>query len=168
MIDQPTSPLRQRMIEDMTARRYTEKVQKSYLLHIWRFAVFLRRSPDTATVEDVRLYQLHLAKQHVGAPTVNVAVVALRFFFNVTLERPELARHLTSLHKPRRAPVVLNQEEMARLLEAAPGLKYKAAFGVAYGAGLRVSEVVALKVSDIDSKRMTPALCSSHHPNANA
>src|SRR5271168_2613502 len=134
---------------------YTEKVQKSYILHIWRFAVFLGRSPDTATVEDVRLYQLHLAKQHFGAPTINVAVVALRFFFNVTLERPELARYLTSVHKPRKAPVVLNQEEIARLLEAAPGLKYKAAFGVAYGAGLRVSEVVALKVSDIDSKRMT-------------
>ena len=155
MIDKPNSPLRQRMIEDMTARRYTEKVQKSYILHIWRFAVFLGRSPDTATVEDVRLYQLHLAKQHFGAPTINVAVVALRFFFNVTLERPELARYLTSVHKPRKAPVVLNQEEIARLLEAAPGLKYKAAFGVAYGAGLRVSEVVALKVSDIDSKRMT-------------
>ena len=119
------------------------------------FAVFLGRSPDTATAEDVRLYQLHLAKQHFGAPTINAAVAALRFFFNVTLERPELARHLTSVHKPRRAPVVLNQEEVARLLEAAPGLKYKAAFGVAYGAGLRVSEVVALKVSDIDSKRMT-------------
>ena len=83
------------------------------------------------------------------------AVVALRFFFNVTLERPELAR---PSHRPctsRAGAGGLNQEEMPRLLEAAPGLKYKAAFGVAYGAGLRVSEVVALKVSDIDSKRMT-------------
>jgi site-specific recombinase XerD len=79
----------------------------------------------------------------------------LRFFFNVRLERPDLVRHLTSVHKPRRAPVVLNQDEVIRLLATAPGLKYKAAFGVAYGAGLRVSEVVALKVSDIDSKRMT-------------
>ncbi len=155
MIDKPNSPLRQRMIEDMTARRYTEKVQKSYIRQIWRFAVFLGRSPDTATIEDVRLYQLHLAKQHFGPPTINLAVIALRFFFNVTIERPELGRHLATVHKPRKAPVVLNQEEMARLLEAAPGLKYKAAFGVAYGAGLRVSEVVALKVSDIDSKRMT-------------
>ncbi len=155
MIDKPNSPLRQRMIEDMTARRYTEKVQKDYIRHVWRFAVFLRRSPDAATAEDVRLYQLHLAKQHFGAPTINAAVAALRFFFNVTLERPELTRHLAGVHKPRKAPVVLNQEEMALLLEAAPGLKYKAAFGVAYGAGLRVSEVVALKVSDIDSKRMT-------------
>ncbi len=155
MIDKPNSPLRQRMTEDMTARRFTEKVQKDYIRHVRNFAVFLRRSPDAATAEDVRLFQLHMANRQIGAPTINAAVAALRFFFNVTLERPELARHLAGVHKPRRAPVVLNQEEVARLLEAAPGLKYKAAFGVAYGAGLRVSEVVALKVSDIDSKRMT-------------
>jgi site-specific recombinase XerD len=155
MIDKPNSPLRQRMIEDMTARRFKEKVQKDYLRHVRNFAVFLGRSPDSATAEDVRLFQLHMANRQIGAPTINAAVAALRFFFNVTLERPELAHHLASVHKPRRAPVVLNQEEVARLLEAAPGLKYKAAFGVAYGAGLRVSEVVALKVSDIDSKRMT-------------
>ena len=96
-----------------------------------------------------------MAKQNIGVPTINSAIAALRFFFNVTLERPELVRHLTTVHKPRRTPVVLNQDEMVRLIEAAPGLKYKAAFGVAYGAGLRVSEVVALKVSDIDSQRMT-------------
>ena len=155
MIDKPNSPLRQRMIEDMTARRYTEKVQRDYIRHVLRFALFLGRSPDAATAEDVRLFQLHMAKQKIGPSTVNAAISALRFFFNVTLDRPELARHLTSVHEPRKAPVVLNQEEMARLLDAAPGLKYKAAFGVAYGAGLRVSEVVALKVSDIDSKRMT-------------
>jgi integrase/recombinase XerD len=155
MLDKPNSPLRQRMIEDMTARRFKEKVQKDYVRHMRRFAAFLGRSPDGATSEDVRRFQLHLATQQTGAPTINSAIAALRFFFNVTLERPDLARHLTTVHKPRKAPVVLNQEEVVRLLEAAPGLKYKAAFGVAYGAGLRVSEVVALKVSDIDSKRMT-------------
>jgi integrase/recombinase XerD len=155
MIDKPNSPLRQRMIEDMTARRYQQKVQKDYLRHVRNFAVFLGRSPDAATAEDVRLFQLHMARQQIGAATIKATVTALRFFFNVTLERPELTRHLTSVHQPRKAPVVLNEEEVARLLEAAPGLKYKAAFGVAYGAGLRVSEVVALKVSDIDSKRMT-------------
>ena len=74
MIDKPNSPLRQRMIEDMTARRYTEKVQKSYIRQIWRFAAFLGRSPDTATIEDVRLYQLHLAKQPFGAPTINLVL----------------------------------------------------------------------------------------------
>ena len=155
MLDKPNSPLRQRMIEDMTARRFKEKVQKDYVRHVRRFAAFLGRSPDTATSEDLRRFQLHMATQQTGAPTINSAIAALRFFFNVTLERPDLARHLTTVHKPRKAPVVLNHEEVVRLLEAAPGLKYKAAFGVAYGAGLRVSEVVALKVSDIDSKRMT-------------
>jgi site-specific recombinase XerD len=155
MIDKPNSPLRQRMTEDMTSRRYQEKVQKDYLRHVSNFAVFLGRSPDTATAEDVRLFQLHMATRRIGAPTINSAISALRFFFNVTLERPELVRHLTSVHEPRKAPVVLSEEEVVRLLEAAPGLKYKAAFGVAYGAGLRVSEVVALKVSDIDSQRMT-------------
>ena len=153
--DKPISPTLQRMIEDMTARRYKEKVQKDYARHVGRFTAFLGRSPDTATAEEVRLFQVNLAKQNIGVPTINSAIAALRFFFNVTLERPELVRNLTTVHKPRRAPVVLNQEEMVRLIEAAPGLKYKAAFGVAYGAGLRVSEVVALKVSDIDSQRMT-------------
>jgi len=151
----PTSPLLQRMIDDMTARRFKEKVQQGYVRHVRNFTAFLGRSPDSATSEDVRLFQLHLAKQPFGAPTINSAIFALRFLFNVTLERPDLARPLTTVHKPRKAPVVLNQDEMIRLLEAAPGLKYKAAFGVAYGAGLRVSEVVALKVSDIDSQRMT-------------
>jgi hypothetical protein len=84
------------------------------------FAVFLRRSPDAATSEDVRLYQLHMAKQQIGAPTINAAVAALRFFFNMTIERPELGRPLTGLHKPRRAPVVLSEEKVVRLLEAAP------------------------------------------------
>jgi integrase/recombinase XerD len=155
MLDKSHSPLRQRMIEDMTARRFKEKVQKDYVRHVKNFAAFLGGSPDTATSEDVRRFQLHMATARIGAPTINAAVAALRFFFNVTIERPDLVRHLTSVHKPRKAPVVLNQEEVIRLLEAAPGLKYKAAFGVAYGAGLRVSEVVALKVSDIDSQRMT-------------
>jgi site-specific recombinase XerD len=155
MLDKSNSPLRQRMIEDMTARRYKEKVQKDYVRHVKNFAAFLGRSPDAASSEDVRRYQLHMATQRIGAPSINAAIAALRFFFNVTLERPDLVRHLTSVHKPRRAPVVLNQDEVIRLLATAPGLKYKAAFGVAYGAGLRVSEVVALKVSDIDSKRMT-------------
>lgn len=153
--DKPISPTLQRMIEDMTARRYKEKVQKDYARHVGRFSAFLGRSPDTVTAKEVRLFQLDMAKQNIGVPTINSAIAALRFFFNVTLERPELVRHLTTVHKPRRTPVVLNQDEMVRLIEAAPGLKYKAAFGVAYGAGLRVSEVVALKVSDIDSQRMT-------------
>ena len=119
------------------------------------FTVFLGRSPDTATSEDLRLFQLHMTRNQVGAASVNCAIVALRFFFKVTLERADLVRRLTFVHEPRKAPTVLSQEEVARLLEAAPGVKYKAALGVAYGSGLRASEVVALKVSDIDSQRMT-------------
>src|SRR3974377_285969 len=96
-----------------------------------------------------------MAQQQISAGSINAAIAALRFFFNVTLERPDLVRPLTTVNKPRKAPVVLSQEEVARLLEAAPGLKYKAALSVAYGAGLRVSEVANLKVSDIDNQRMT-------------
>ncbi len=155
MSDKSITALRQRMIDDMTARRFNPSTQKVYLRHVRSFAAFLGRSPDGATGEDVRRYQLHLAQQPIGAATVNAACSALPFFFNVTLDRPEVARHLTPVRQPRKAPVVLSQEEVAQLLEAAPGIKYKAALSVAYGAGLRVSEVVALKVSDIDSQRMT-------------
>ena len=155
MSDKPISPLRQRMIDDMTARRFKEKVQKDYVRHVRTFAVFLGRSPDTATSEDLRRYQLHMAQQQVSPWTINSAIAALRFFFTVTLERPDLVRPLRLVTEPRRTPVVLSPEEVARLLEAAPGLKYKAALSVAYGAGLRVSEVAKLKVSDIDRERMT-------------
>jgi integrase/recombinase XerD len=155
MPDKPISPLRQRLIDDMTARRYGEKAQKAYVRHVRTFAAFLGRSPDTATSDDLRRFQLHLAQQQISPGSINAAITALRFFFTVTLERPDLVRPLRLVNEPRKAPVVLSQEEVARLLEAAPGLKYKAALCVAYGAGLRVSEVANLKVSDIDSQRMT-------------
>ena len=155
MLDKPISPLRQRMIDDMTARRINEHTQRNYVRNVRMFAAFLGRSPDTATKEDLRRFQLHMAKQQMSAGSINAAIATLRFFFTVTLERPDLVLPLTTVNKPRRAPVVLSQEEVARLLEAAPGLKYKAALSVAYGAGLRVSEVANLKVSDIDSQRMT-------------
>jgi integrase/recombinase XerD len=142
------------MIDDMTARRYSEKVQKAYVRHVRTFAAFLGQSPDTATSDDLRRFQLHMAQQQISPGSINAAIAALRFFFTVTLERPDLVRPLTTVNKPRKAPVVLSQEEVARLLEAAPGVKYKAALSVAYGAGLRVSEVANLKVSDIDSQRM--------------
>ena len=149
---QAISPLRQRLIDDMTARRFGEKPQKDYVRHVRTFAAFLGRSPDTATSEDLRRFQLHMAQQQISPGSINAAIAALRFFFTVTLERPDLVRPLRIVNEPRKAPVVLSQEEVARLLEAAPGLKYKAALSVAYGAGLRVSEVANLKVSDIDSR----------------
>jgi integrase/recombinase XerD len=155
MSAKPISPLRQRLIDDMTARRFSEATRKDYVRHVRTFAAFLGRSPDTATSDDLRRFQLHMAQQQVSPWSINAAIAALRFFFTVTLERPDLVRPLRIVNEPRKAPVVLSQEEVARLLEAAPGLKYKAALSVAYGAGLRVSEVANLKVSDIDSERMT-------------
>ena len=155
MPDQPISPLRQRMIDDMTARRFSEATRKDYVRHVRTFAVFLGRSPETATHEDLRRFQLHMAQQQISPGSIKAAIAALRFFFTVTLERPDLVRPLRIVTEPRKAPVVLSPEEVARLLEAAPGVKYKAALSVAYGAGLRVSEVAKLKVSDIDSQRMT-------------
>ena len=118
------------------------------------FAAFIGRSPDTATAEDLRRFQLHQTQAGMQPPSVNSAVSALRFFFTVTLDRPDLAQRLTVVRQPRRLPVVLSVEEIGLLLQAAPGPKYKASFATAYGAGLRVSEVVALKVGDIDSERM--------------
>jgi len=154
MTDECISPLRQRMIEDMSLRHFGEKTQKDYIRAVKNLTIFLQRSPDTASNEDLRLFQLHLAANRVGAPTMNSTVSALRFFFTVTLDRADAVRHLAFVHEPRKLPVVLSPEEVARFLEAAPGVKYKAAFSAAYGAGLRVSEVASLKVSDIDSERM--------------
>ncbi len=154
MTDEAMSPLRRRMIEDMTIRKFAPKTQHDYVQRVKNFAAFLGRSPDTASFEDVRRYQLHLAAGGVGVPTINQTVSTLRFFFKVTLKRHEIVEHTHVIHEPRKLPVVLSPEEVARLLDAAPGLKYKAALSVAYGAGLRAAEVVSLKVSDIDSKRM--------------
>jgi integrase/recombinase XerD len=154
MSEKPISPLRQRMIEDMLVRNFVEKTRNDYIRQVRTFTAFLGRSPDTATPEDLRRYQLHQRQSGVSPPSMNSTVAALRFFSTTTLDRPEMARHLTFVREPRKIPVVLSPEEVARLLEAAPGPKYKAALSAAYGAGLRVSEVVALKVSDVDSKRM--------------
>ena len=144
MTEQAMSPLRRRMIEDMTIRKFAPKTQHDYVQRVKDFAAFLGRSPDTTKSEDVRCFRLHLASSGAGAPKINATVSALRFFFNVTLDRPDLAKHLSFMHEPRKVPVVLSSEEVARFLEAAPSIKYKAALSVAYGAGLRVSEVVSL------------------------
>jgi site-specific recombinase XerD len=154
MTDEYISPLRRRMIEDMTVRNFAPKTQHDYIRAVTNLTRFLGRSPDTATAEDLRRFQLHLTESGVQAPTINFTVTALRFFFTVTLDRADAIKHLTFVAEPRKIPVVLSPEEVARFLEAVPGVKYKAAFSAAYGAGLRVSEVAALKVSDIDSERM--------------
>ncbi len=150
----PVSPLRARMIEDMTVRGFNEHTRRDYVRHVRAFAAFIGRSPDTATAEDLRLFQLHQTRIGMQPPSINSAVSALRFFFTVTLDRPDLARRLTVVPYPRRIPAVLSVEEVTLLLRAATAPKYKAAFATAYGAGLRVSEVVALKVGDVNSERM--------------
>jgi integrase/recombinase XerD len=150
----PVSALRARMIEDMSVRGLTEDTRSKYIREVRVFAAFIRRPPDTATAEDLRRFQLHQTQIGMQPPSINNSVSALRFFFTVTLDRPDLARRLTIVHRPRRLPAVLSAEEVALLLQAAPGPKYKAAFATAYGAGLRASEVVALKVGDVDSERM--------------
>ena len=156
MSTKPISDLRRRMIEDMSVRNFGEKTQADYIRHVERFVKFLGRSPETATGEDLRRYQVHLTQSGVQPPTMNSSTVALRFFFTTTLGLANLGQQLTRVDYPRKLPRVLSPEDVGRLLEAAPGpgLKYKTAFSVAYGAGLRAAEVVSLKVSDIDSKRM--------------
>src|SRR5438309_3222087 len=150
----PVSPLRARMIEDMTVHGFNERTRSHYVRHVRAFAAFLGRSPDTATAEDLRLFQLHQTQIGVQPPSINGAVSALRFFFTVTLDRADLARRLTVVPYPRRIPAVLSVEEVTLLLRATSAPKYKTAFATAYGAGLRASEVVALKVGDVDSERM--------------
>ncbi len=154
MTDEAISPLRRRMIEDMTIRKLAPKTQQGYIRTIKNFAAFLGRTPDTASLEDIRRFQLRLAQSGAQPPILNHTVSALRFFFRVTLKRHDVIEYTTFIREPRKLPVVLSPEEVARLLNAAPGLKYKAALSVAYGAGLRAAEVVSLKVCDIDSKRM--------------
>jgi integrase/recombinase XerD len=148
------SALRERMIEDMSIRGFTESTRRDYIRCVKAFAAFIGRSPDMATAEDVRRFQLHQTRAGMQAPSINSSVSALRFFFDVTIDRPDLSRRMTVIHQQRKLPLGLSVDEVVRLLEAAPGPKYKAALATAYGAGLRVSEIAALKVNDIDSTRM--------------
>ena len=154
MTEKPISPLRQRMIEDMTARHFAEKAQTDYIRYVKSFAAFLGRSPDTASAEDLRLFQQHMTKTHVSPGSSTRRSSRCGSFSGRRSNATIWSASRRSVTEPRRAPIVLSPEEVARLLTAAPGVKYRAALGVAYGAGLRVSEVVALKVTDIDRERM--------------
>jgi len=154
MTDRNISPLRRRMTEDMTVRGFTPATQRGYITAVKKFTAFFGRSPDQAGAEDLRRYQLHMRSNGASATSMNEGVSALRFFFGVTLGRDDANQGMTTVREPRKLPVVLSPEEVARLLDAAPGLKYRAALSVSYGAGLRASEVVSLKLTDIDSERM--------------
>jgi len=143
------------MLDDMRMRRLCDKTQSSYIRAVRRLAGYLGRSPDTATVEDLRRYQLHLVDQGSSPVSLNAAITGLKFFFDITLDRPELMAKMQPVRVPRTLPVVLSREEVARLIAATGNLKHQTALSVAYGAGLRASEVVALKVGDVDGQRMT-------------
>jgi integrase/recombinase XerD len=148
------SPLRRRMIEDMTIRNLSPATQRSYVHAVAKFSRHFGRSPDQLGVEDVRAYQVHLASCGISWPALNQTVCALRFFYGVTLGQAELPERIPYAREPRKLPVVLSADEVVRFLEAVPGLKSRTALTTAYAAGLRASEAVRLKVGDIDSGRM--------------
>ena len=148
------TPLRRRMIDDMTVRNLSPATQQSYVYAVAKFSRFFGSSPDRLGIEEVRAYQLHLAGLGWSWSHINQVSCALRFFFGVTLGRPEACDRIISAKEPKKLPVVLSGEEIVRFLQAVPGLRNRAALTTAYGAGLRVCEVAALKVGDIDSSRM--------------
>ena len=149
-----TSPLRQRMIEDMTIRNLSLATQQSYIYAVRKFSRHFGRSPDRLGLEDVRAYQLHLIAQKRSWSHINQTACALRFFYGVTLGRQEAFERMVTGREPEKLPPVLSPEEIARLLEAVAGLRNRVALTTAYAAGLRIGEVCRLKVTSIDSKRM--------------
>ena len=149
------SPLRQRMIEDMQLRKLAPKTQTGYIRNIKKLAQFLGHSPHTATAEELRAFQLEMSSNGTSRISINAALIAIRFLFNVTLNKPGCIKDLKLVSVSRRLPIILSRQEVARLINATEKPKYKAAFSVAYGAGLRISEIASLKIADIDSDRMT-------------
>ena len=145
------TPLRQRMIEDMDARKLGAHSQRSHISSCRRFAAFLKRSPDTATPDDVRRFQLHLAETGMSICNRNRIMTGVKFLFRVTLRRPDLVAEIYHLREPQKIPLVMSQDETRRLLAVASSLKVRVLLSVAYGCGLRAGEVVRLKVKHVDS-----------------
>jgi len=145
------TPLRHRMIEDMNARKLSAGTQRGHIHSCERFAAFLNRSPDTATTEDIRRFQLHLAETGVSICNRNRIMTGLRFLFRVTLRRLDLAGEIYHIREPQKIPLVMSPDETRRLLIVASNLKVRTLLSLGYGCGLRASEVVRLKVKDIDS-----------------
>jgi len=154
MTKRSISPLRQRMIEDMNARKLSAGTQKAHIRSCKRFAAFLKRSPATASREDIRQFQLHLAEEKVSICTRNVVMTGLRFLFRVTLRRLDLAEEIYHLREPQKIPLVLSVNEAKRLLTVVRTLKARVLLSIAYGTGMRAGEVTRLKVGDIDSEQM--------------
>ena len=145
------TPLRQRMIEDMNARQLTTGTQTGHIRACLRFAAFLQRSPDTATCEDVRRFQLHLSEAGLSICNRNRTMTGLRFLFRVTLGRLDLANEIYHIREPQKIPLVMSPDEAKRLLAMAKNLKVRVLLSLAYGCGLRAGEVVRLRGGDIDS-----------------
>src|SRR5438874_7404857 len=145
------SPLRQRMIEDMNARKLCAGTQRGHIHSCKRFAAFLNRSPDTATTEDIRRFQLHLAEAGVSICNRNRIMTGLRFLFRVTMRRLDLAAEIYHIREPQKIPLVMSPDETRRLLAVASNLKVRMLLSLGYGCGLRAGEVVRLKVKHIDS-----------------
>ena len=145
------SPLRQRLIEDMAARKLGRQSQKSHIASCLRFAAFLNRSPDTATPEDVRLFQLHLAESGMSISNRNRIMTGLRFLFRVSLRRLDLVSEVYHMKEPQKVPLTLSPDETKRLLAMAGSLKTRVLLSLGYGTGMRVGEVVRLKVKHTDS-----------------
>ena len=150
MTTKAITPLRQRMIEDMNARKLCAGTQRGHIRSCKRFAAFLKRSPDTATLEDIRRFQLHLADTGVSICTRNCIMTGLRFLFRVTLRRLDLAEEVYHIREPEKLPLVMSVDEMKRLLAVASSLKTRVLLSLGYGCGLRASEIVRLKVKHID------------------
>lgn len=149
-----TSPLRQRMLEDMAARKLNPHTQRSHVYSCKRFAAWLKRSPDTATPDEVRRFQLYLIESGASICNRNRIMTGVRFLFRVTLRRHDLAAEVWHIKEPQKLPPVLSPEEVKRILAMAPSLKARAMLTLAYGCGLRASEVVRLRAADIDSEQM--------------
>ena len=145
MTTEAITPLRQRMIEDMNARKLCAGTQQGHIRACKRFAAFLKRSPDTATLEDIRRFQLHLAEAGVSICTRNCIMTGLRFLFRVTLRRLDLAAEIYHLREPQKIPQVLSPDETRRLLAVASSLKARVMLSLSYGCGLRVNEVVTAR-----------------------
>ena len=145
------TPLRQRMIEDMNARKLCAGTQRGHIRSCRRFAAFLERSPDTATVEDIRRFQLHLAETAVSICTRNRIMTGLRFLLRVTLRRLDLAAEIYHIREPQKIPLVMSADETKRLLAVASSLKARILLSLGYGCGLRAGEVIRLKAKHIDS-----------------
>src|ERR1700747_1763633 len=148
------SPLRRRMIEDMTIRNLSRSTQQSYIYAVAKFSRHFKRTPDQLGMEEVRAYQLHLVERKYSWTHINQVACALRFFYGITLGQKEAFERIVAGREPEKLPPVLSPEEIARFLEAVAGLRNRVALTTAYAAGLRIGEVCRLKVTSIDSKRM--------------